>query len=104
MKPRSSYHPAADVREVCENCLFCLNDLIPDPYAPHFPGREKPKIHGLRCHIARPANSGFPIVRPDEFCSLFTDYETREQPLARFLNPNSQPQADGENGHDGGAA
>ena len=102
---KTSTAPAVTVRrEACENCLFGLVDLIPDPNAPHVPGREKPKVAGRSCHISRPSNYGFPIVRPDEFCALFTDRATKEQPLARFLNPNSQHKAYGENGHDEGAA
>jgi len=73
--------------ETCADCLFCMRDIIPDPNAPHIPGHEKPKVSGYRCHAKLPTASGFPIVRADEFCALWTDKTTRKQPLARLLNP-----------------
>lgn len=74
-------------RETCATCFFCLGDTIPDPNAEHKPGLAKPKVAGHRCHVCRPTNGGFPIVRADQFCALWTDKATKEQPLVQLLRP-----------------
>lgn len=34
------------------------------------------------CHVARPTKSGFPVVRPDDFCALHVDADTMERTFA----------------------
>ena len=78
--------PTTDRCEKCARCFFAISELVPDPTAPFRHG-SKPRVHGYRCHISRPSTNGFPIVRADEFCGMFTDAKTRKQPLARLLMP-----------------
>ena len=73
--------------EKCANCLFAIPEYVPDPNTPYKSGTPKPRIPGYRCHISRPGTNGFPQVRDDEFCGMFTDAKTRKQPLARLLTP-----------------
>ena len=73
--------------EKCARCLFAISEFVPDANAPFTPGNSKPRVPGYRCHISRPGTNGFPIVRADEFCGMFTDAKTRKQPLARLLTP-----------------
>ena len=73
--------------EKCANCLFAISEFIPDPNEPHIAGKQKTRIPGFRCHINKPGVNGFPIVRGDEFCGLFTDANTRQRPLLELAMP-----------------
>jgi hypothetical protein len=73
--------------EKCALCLFAVAELVPDPNEPHVAGKSKTRISGFRCHISRPGANGFPIVRGDEFCGMFTDAKTRQRPLLEFIMP-----------------
>jgi hypothetical protein len=87
-EPTNTQTNTADERtERCEECFFCLPDMIPDPNAEYKPGMAKRKVPGFRCHSCRPSTNGFPIVRKDQFCSLWTDRKSREQPLIFLLRP-----------------
>ena len=87
MKEQTKTNANEARRETCGTCLFCLADMIPDPNAEYKPGLAKPKVAGHRCHVCRPTNGGFPIVRADQFCALWTDAKTKEQPLVNLLKP-----------------
>ena len=73
--------------EKCARCFFAISEFVPDTGAPFECGKSKPRVPGYRCHISRPGTNGFQIVRGDEFCGMFTDAQTRKQPLARLLTP-----------------
>jgi hypothetical protein len=73
--------------EKCARCFFAISEFVPDAAAPFTGGKSKPRVPGYRCHISRPGTNGFPVVRADEFCGMFTDAKTRKQPLARLLSP-----------------
>ena len=73
--------------EKCARCFFAISEFVPDAAAPFTCGKSKPRVPGYRCHISRPGTNGFPVVRADEFCGMFTDAKTRKQPLARLLSP-----------------
>lgn len=73
--------------EKCARCFFAISEFVPDAAAPFLGGKSKPRVPGYRCHISRPGTNGFPVVRADEFCGMFTDAKTRKQPLARLLSP-----------------
>ncbi len=81
----------ADRCEKCARCFFAISEFVPDPNAPFTGGKSKPRISGYRCHIGRPSANGFPIVRGDEFCGMFTDRATRKQPLAHLTLPPFAP-------------
>lgn len=69
----------------CKNCLFAFEEIVPDPSENYTPGKPKKRVKTLCCHVTKPAHSGFPVVRTESFCALFTDRVTREQPLAHLL-------------------
>lgn len=68
----------------CRNCLFAFEESVPDPLEAYVPGKKKKRITCLCCHVTKPAHNGFPVVRAESFCGLFTNKETRNQPLAPF--------------------
>ncbi len=78
---------AAATTEKCAHCLFAIAEFVPDPNAPWVSGKQKPRIPAFRCHFSRPGTNGFPIVRGDEFCGMYTDKRTRKQPLVKLVMP-----------------
>lgn len=83
--PNNTDH-TADRCEKCARCFFAISEFVPDADAP-YTGKSKPRVPGYRCHISRPGTNGFPIVRANEFCGMFTDAKTKNQPLTRLLSP-----------------
>jgi len=76
----------------CTDCIFAVEDRIPDPAVEWNDGmRCKPKVDGFRCHAVRPSAAGFPIVKGDDFCALFTERGTNAQPLRHFVSERSDP-------------
>lgn len=83
-------------RAKCSRCMFGITDLVPDPNAPFISGQSKRRISGFRCHISRPGNNGFPVVKGEDFCCYFAERETGRRPLAHYLTAGTS--ADGQEG------
>ena len=77
-----------EAREVarCDGCLFGRGVTLEDRDKR---GRLTGRRRMCECHVARPTRSGFPVVRPDDFCALHVGALTGERTFAGLVVPGA---------------
>lgn len=65
----------------CRDCVF--GRLVTTPMKGAFAGAEM-----CECHVARPTRYGFPLTRPDDYCSCHVDVNTNERTFAGLVPPS----------------
>lgn len=66
----------------CAECLFGRLVLVADKDKR---GVETGRREMCECHVARPTRTGFPVVRPDDFCALHVDADTMDRTFAGLV-------------------
>ena len=74
-------------RERCDECLFGRAVTITVKKGKGKDATEE-AVPMCECHVARPTRYGFPVVRPDDFCSYHVDADTCERSFAGLI-PNN---------------
>ncbi len=69
----------------CDECLFGRNINCEVLH-----GDTVEIVAKCECHLARPTKTGFPIVRPDDWCSLHVDNYTMERTFGGMAAQNFQ--------------
>jgi hypothetical protein len=68
----------------CIDCMFGRPAVIIERDKD---GNETARHEVCECHVARPTRSGFPTVRPDDYCACHVDAKTAERTFAGLVVP-----------------